>query len=167
MTLNSRFRWRLCSMERIKNLFEEKLAPILRALASCRTADQLNVTRVWGVGVILRLADQIEKNGNIQEKRFAKSYKYYINTQINEKYMEKKSETDVLTVVRKVPPHVSVCRTCLGIGKVYTVQGKRHVLQECPDCCGTGKVKVSSTITTRVQPFIPGKDDVGKPISID
>ncbi|WP_303019604.1 hypothetical protein [Parabacteroides goldsteinii] len=34
------------------------------------------------------------------------------------------------------------------------------VASKCPVCEGSGRVKVQSRVVTRIEPFVPGKDDM-------
>lgn len=155
-------------MEEVKQRFTHRLETVLRVLASCRTIEQLQSSKVWGIKVIFLLADQIEKNGSFSERRFTKEYKLKVCIQITEAYTKKLDEITEgkdQTITRKVPAHVSICRSCSGVGKIFSLD-KDIQPQICPACLGTGKVKVSSTITTVIQPFIMGEDDTGTPIVI-
>lgn len=155
-------------MEEVKQRFENRLETVLRVLASCRTIEQLQSSKKWGIEVIFLLADQIEKNGNFGERRFTKEYKLKVSLRITEAYSKKLTEIKEgldRTITRRVPAHISICRSCSGVGKIFS-KDKDVQPQLCPACLGTGKVKVCSTITTVVQPFITGEDDTGNPIAI-
>lgn len=155
-------------MDKVIQRFNNRLETVLRVLASCRTIEQLQSTKVWGIKVILFLADQIEKQGNFSERRYTKDYKLKVCIQITEAYTKKLNEITEgrdQRITRKVPAHVSICRSCFGVGKIFSLD-KEVQPQMCPACLGTGKVKVSSTITTVIQPFVIGEDDTGNPIVI-
>lgn len=155
-------------MDKVIQRFNNRLETVLRVLASCRTIEQLQSTKVWGIKVILFLADQIEKQGNFSERRYTKDYKLKVCIQITEAYTKKLNEITEgknQTITRRVPAHVSICRSCFGVGKIFSLD-KEVQPQMCPACLGTGKVKVSSTITTVIQPFVIGEDDTGNPIVI-
>lgn len=155
-------------MDKVIQRFNDRLETVLRVLASCRTIEQLQSSKVWGIKVILLLADQIEKQGNFSERRYTKDYKLKVCIQITEAYTKKLNEITEgrdQTITRKVPVHVSICRSCFGVGKIFSLD-KEVQPQMCPACLGTGKVKVSSTITTVIQPFVIGEDDTGNPIVI-
>lgn len=155
-------------MDKVIQRFNDRLETVLRVLASCRTIEQLQSSKVWGIKVILLLADQIEKQGNFSERRYTKDYKLKVCIQITEAYTKKLNEITEgrdQRITRKVPAHVSICRSCFGVGKIFSLD-KEVQPQMCPACLGTGKVKVSSTITTVIQPFVIGEDDTGKPIVI-
>lgn len=149
-------------MERIEKQFNEKLAPILRVLDSCQTPDQLNSALHWGEEVLLGVADQLENKGTAQERNFAKSYKYTAYSQVKQRYMDKMAEMtslEVRTVIRDIAPHLTICRNCSGLGFVFNRADRSQPSQECRFCKGSGKVKVSSRVVTKVRPFVPGKDD--------
>lgn len=149
-------------MERIEKQFNEKLAPILRVLDSCQTPEQLNSSLRWGEEVLLGVADQMENKGTAQERNFAQSYKYTAYSQVKQRYLDKKAEmTDpnVRTVIRDVAPHLTICRNCSGLGFVFNRSDRSLPSCECRFCKGSGKVKVSSRVVTKVLPFVPGKDD--------
>lgn len=155
-------------MDKVIQRFNDRLETVLRVLASCRTIEQLQSSKVWGIKVILLLADQIEKQGNFSERRYTKDYKLKVCIQITEAYTKKLNEITEgrdQMITRKVPAHVSICRSCFGVGKIFSLD-KEVQPQMCPACLGTGKVKVSSTITTVIQPFVIGEDDTGNPIVI-
>lgn len=155
-------------MDKVIQRFNNRLETVLRVLASCRTIEQLQSTKVWGIKVILFLADQIEKQGNFSERRYTKDYKLKVCIQITEAYTKKLNEITEgknQTITRRVPAHVCICRSCFGVGKIFSLD-KEVQPQMCPACLGTGKVKVSSTITTVIQPFVIGEDDTGNPIVI-
>lgn len=157
-------------MERIEKQFNEKLAPILRVLDSCQTPEQLNSSLRWGEEVLLSVADQMEKIGTAQERNFVRSYKYTVYSKVKQRYVDKLVEMtnpEVRTVVRSVDPHVTICRNCSGLGIRFNHFDRSRPPEECQFCKGTGKVKVSSRIVTKVRPFIPGKDDTGNPITME
>lgn len=149
-------------MERIEKQFNEKLALILRVLDSCQIPDQLNSALRWGEEILLGVADQLENRGTAQERNFTKSYKYTAYSQVKQRYRDKMAEMaslDVRTVIRDVPPHLAICRNCSGLGFVANRADRSLPSQECRFCKGSGKVKVSSRVVTKVRPFVPGKDD--------
>lgn len=146
----------------VEKLFNEKLAPILRVLDSCQTPDQLNSALRWGEEILLGVADQVENRGTAQERNFAKGYKYTAYSQVKQRYMDKMAEMtslEVRTVIRDIAPHLTICRNCSGLGFVFNRADRSQPSLECRFCKGSGKVKVSSRVVTKVRPFVPGKDD--------
>lgn len=157
-------------MERIEKLFSEKLAPILRVLDSCQTPEQLDSALRWGEEVLMGVADQVEGKGTAQERNYARKHKYYAYNQVKQRYLDKKEEMtdpEVRTVIRNTDPHVTICRNCSGLGLLFNRTDRSRSPSECRFCKGTGKVKVSSHIVTKVRPFVLGKDDRGDPIAMD
>lgn len=149
-------------MERIEKQFNEKLAPILRVLDSCQTPEQLNSSLRWGEEILLGVADQVENRGTAQERNFTKSYKYTAYSQVKQRYIDKMAEMtslEVRTVIRDIAPHLTICRNCSGLGFVFNRADRSQPSQEFRFCKGSGKVKVSSRVVTKVRPFVPGKDD--------
>nr|WP_291584907.1 molecular chaperone DnaJ [Bacteroides sp.] len=52
------------------------------------------------------------------------------------------------------------CKRCEGKGRTFSPdQYGISVSVKCPVCQGSGRVKVQSKVITRVEPFVPGKDD--------
>lgn len=146
----------------VEKLFNEKLAPILRVLDSCQTPDQLNSALRWGEEILLGVADQVENRGTAQERNFAKGYKYTAYSQVKQRYMDKMAEMtslEVRTVIRDIAPHLTICRNCSGLGFVFNRANRSQPSLECRFCKGSGKVKVSSRVVTKVKPFVPGEDD--------
>lgn len=157
-------------MERIEKLFNDKLAPILRVLDSCQTPEQLDSALRWGEEVLLTVAEQVENNGTSQERNFTRKHKYYAYNQVKQRYLDKRAEMtdpEVRTVIRSVDPHVTICRNCSGLGVCFNHFDRSRPSYECRFCKGTGKVKVSSRIVTKVRPFVLGKDDRGDPITME
>ena len=157
-------------MERIEKLFSEKLAPILRVLDSCQTPEQLDSALRWGEEVLMGIADQVEGKGTAQERNFTHKHKYYAYNQVKQRYLDKREEMtdpEVRTVIRNTDPHVTICRNCSGLGVLFNRTDRSRPSGECRFCKGTGKVKVSSRIVTKVRPFVLGKDDRGDPIAMD
>lgn len=149
-------------MELIEKQFNEKLAPILRVLDSCQTPEQLNSSLRWGEEVLLGVADQVANRGTSQERNFVQHYKYTAYSQVKQRYMDKMAEMtnlEVRTVIRDIAPHLTICRNCSGLGFVFNRADRSLPSQECRFCKGSGKVKVSSRVVTKVRPFVPGKDD--------
>lgn len=72
---------------------------------------------------------------------------------------------------RHIYPRIVICEKCKGRGKVYTYDERsdESTVAICSACNGTGKVKVSSFITveTKVQPFVPGRDDEDHSLIMD
>lgn len=154
-------------MERVEKLFTEKLAFILRVLDSCQTPEQLANAKRWGGETLAGIVCLIEHGGSAEEERLAQSFKRTTYNQVKQRYLEKLAEmTDpqVHTVIRNVAPHVSICRYCGGIGLHFDLDEMPY---KCKFCNGTGKVKVSSRVVTKVRAFTPGKDDAGKPITME
>ena len=154
----------------VEKLFNEKLAPILRVLDSCQTPDQLNSALRWGEEILLGVADQVENRGTAQERNFAKNYKYTAYSQVKQRYVDKMAEMtdlEVRTVIRDVAPHLTICRNCSGLGFVINRADRSRPSCECRFCKGSGKVKVSSRVVTKVRPFIPGKEDRFDAITMD
>lgn len=157
-------------MEKVEKLFNEKLAPILRVLDSCQTPEQLDSALRWGEEVLMGVADQAESKGTSQERNFARKHKYFAYNQLKQRYLDKRAEmtdTNVRTVIRSIAPHVTICRNCSGLGLLFNRIDRSRPPCECQFCKGTGKVKVSSRVVTKVRPFVLGKDDRGDPIDMD
>lgn len=156
-------------MVQIEKMFNEKLAPILRVLDSCETPEQLANARRWGEETLLFVADMVENRGTVPEKRFAKTYKYCVIGQMKQRYLDKQAEMtdpEVRTVIRRVAPHITICRSCGGTGLQYNRTDKSQPPCECRFCKGTGKVKVSSHVVTKVRPFVAGRDDKCEPLTM-
>ena len=84
--------------------------------------------------------------------------------------MDKKAEMtdpEVRTVIRDVAPHLTICRNCSGLGFVFNRSDRSLPSCECRFCKGSGKVKVSSRVVTKVRPFVPGKEDRFDAITMD
>lgn len=61
---------------------------------------------------------------------------------------------------KNIAPHVMACKNCEGKGKVFRPGKDGEVISStCPVCKGSGRVKVQSRVTTRIEPFVPGHDD--------
>lgn len=67
-------------------------------------------------------------------------------------------------------PKISLCRACHGTGTVEkTVYRKaehfglrrrpEYVLEQCPQCEGSGRVLVSAEIDMNIEPYNPGKKE--------
>ena len=156
-------------MERIEKQFNEKLAPILRVLDSCQTPEQLDSSLRWGQEVLLGVADQVENKGTTQERNFVRSYKYTAYSRLKRRYMDKLAEMtslEVRTVIRDIAPHLAICRNCSGLGFMSGGTDRICPSQECRFCKGSGTVKVSSRVVTKVMPFVPGKDDRSDAVTI-
>ncbi len=137
-------------MDQVKELFSQKLAYTLRVLDSCQTPEQLSAVKLWAEKIFMEAADQVRKNGTTGEKRFASTYKYHVIGQMRQRYIERQAEVNdpgFRTLAREVPLRVGVCRNCNGTGFVQAIT--------CPDCLGSGRVKVRCTVITKVRPFIP------------
>jgi hypothetical protein len=57
-------------------------------------------------------------------------------------------------------PHVQICRTCKGTGKVgvyhqHDLLNMHAHLADCPTCLGSGRVSIKREITTTVVPYKP------------
>ena len=149
-------------MERIEKQFNEKLAPILRVLDSCQTPEQLDSSLRWGQEVLLGVADQVENKGTTQDK-------YTAYSRLKQRYMDKLTEMtnlEVRTVIRDIAPHLAICRNCSGLGFVSGGTDRNCPSRECRFCKGSGKVKVSSRVVTKVMPFVPEKDDRSDAVTI-
>jgi DnaJ-class molecular chaperone len=62
--------------------------------------------------------------------------------------------------VKHIAPHVMACKRCEGKGRKFAEVDGEVVAIACPFCQGSGRVKVSSRVVTRVEPFVIGEDDV-------
>ncbi|RHB29346.1 molecular chaperone DnaJ [Bacteroides stercoris] len=61
---------------------------------------------------------------------------------------------------KNIAPHVMACKRCEGKGRIfYTDRDGASSSCNCPVCLGSGRVKVQSKVITRIEPFVPGKDD--------
>lgn len=58
---------------------------------------------------------------------------------------------------RYIHPHVVVCKRCMGNGAIKRYDELRRVVivDTCPECNGSGRLVVSSTIETRVRAWVP------------
>lgn len=56
----------------------------------------------------------------------------------------------MVTVTKHIDEHLCVCRYCNGTGKING--------EKCRRCDGSGRVVVSSDVTTYVRPFNPEED---------
>lgn len=66
-----------------------------------------------------------------------------------------------METTKNIAPHVMACKRCEGKGRIfYPDQCGAPVSGKCPVCQGSGRVKVQSKVITRVEPFVPGKDDI-------
>jgi len=81
--------------------------------------------------------------------------------------MAEMTDPEVRTVIRDVAPHLTICRNCSGLGFVFNRADRSRPSCECRFCKGSGKVKVSSRVVTKVRPFIPGKEDRFDAITMD
>lgn len=67
----------------------------------------------------------------------------------------------VMEVRKDIAPHVAACKKCEGKGRVFFPDRNGNVVaSKCPVCEGSGRVKVQSRVVTRIEPFVPGKDDM-------
>lgn len=65
-----------------------------------------------------------------------------------------------METTKNIAPHVMACKRCEGKGRTFSPDHHGILVSEkCPICQGSGRVKVQSKVITRVEPFIPGKDD--------
>lgn len=65
-----------------------------------------------------------------------------------------------METTKNIAPHVMACKRCEGKGRIFTPdqQGNPNSCK-CPVCQGSGRMKVQSKVITRIEPFVPGKDD--------
>lgn len=65
-----------------------------------------------------------------------------------------------MEIRKEIAPHVMACKKCEGKGRIFYPNSLGNpVSGRCPVCLGSGRVKVQSRILTRIEPFVPGKDD--------
>lgn len=66
-----------------------------------------------------------------------------------------------MEVRKDIAPHVMACKKCEGKGRMFFPDRNGNVVaSKCPVCEGSGRVKVQSRVVTRIEPFVPGKDDM-------
>jgi len=155
--------------ERIKNRFDSVLKTALRVVGSCQTESQLVNAYTWAVDVVLSLSDLVERTESPAAARFAHTYKGYIINQVRNLYKQRQGDVRAIPeipagkiTIREVEPHISVCRTCNGKGKTAHVSGRK-----CPSCHGSGRVKISSTVKSLIQPYDPEKEDARFAVGMD
>lgn len=58
------------------------------------------------------------------------------------------------------PERVALCRRCQGTGRIYTTAGHRPTfptlveeLKDCPQCEGSGRVRVSCKMELDIKPY--------------
>lgn len=138
----------------VQELFDKKLSHVLRVIDSCLTPAQLAAVKFWAEKILMETAGQICRGGTSREKDFVRAYKYRVIEQVQKRCDDREDEiTDpgFRTMTREIPLRVGVCRLCSGTG---LLPGKERG-QTCPDCSGSGRVKVRCTVITKVRPFIP------------
>lgn len=153
----------------VKKRFDSVLNTVLKVIESCRTEDQLSNAFNWAYSVIYQLGEFYERTGTVAEVRFAHGYKSYVAQKARDVQRATQRDVEALPeipqgkiVVREVEPHVSVCRSCSGKGVTAHISGRT-----CSSCNGSGRVKVASTIRTRIQPFDPEREDPRLPVKMD